>query len=155
MNSLKDKVFINIATEISTLSKCVSYKVGCIIVKDDRIISMGYNGSPAGYKNCDEQFPNYGKDVTPLIDQRDKHHKWSNMFEIHAEENAMIYAAKNGTSIDGAKMYCTLHPCNNCLKNICQSGIVEVIYKDIYDRFTSQKEIEKLLKTCNLKFRQY
>ena len=88
----KDIVFIKIAKTIAELSKCVSHQVGCIIVKDDRIISMGYNGTPAKYTNCNEKFSTYTS--------REEHHKWSKTHEIHAELNAILYAAKNGISIE-------------------------------------------------------
>ena len=96
---LNDRSFINIAKEIAKASKCVSKQVGAVIVKDGRILSTGYNGTPAGYKNCTEHWNGeYTKD----------HHEWSKTYEIHAEMNAIIWAARKGISIEGATIYVTL-----------------------------------------------
>lgn len=141
----KHKVFLNIAEELSHLSHCVSHKVGCILVKDGRIISTGYNGTPAGFINCDDV--NSFLNVNNAGD-RDLHHQFSEMFEIHAEINAILCAAKNGISINGSILYTSLHPCYNCLKMICNSGIKTVIYRYKYDKFETSNEIKEMLKTC-------
>ena len=65
-----------------------------MIVKDNRIISIGYNGTPAGYVNCDEVFDKNNFNV-------ETHHKFSSKFEVHAEMNAILYALKNGSKLDG------------------------------------------------------
>ena len=100
----KDKVFMNIANEISKLSHCVSFKVGAILVKDSRILSTGINGTPRGFQNCDDLFDSENFD-------RAEHHKFSESFEIHAETNAILFAASNGISIKDSVMYSTHHPC--------------------------------------------
>lgn len=123
----EDQIFLNIAKEISKKSKCISFQVGCIIVKNGRILSSGYNGSPSGYDNCNKCFNRQKFD-------RIEHSKWSDENEIHAEMNSIIYAAKEGVSISGSIMYCTLQPCNNCLKNIIASGIKRIVYAEKYDR---------------------
>jgi len=113
------KMFMNIAKEIASQTKCVSKKVGCIIVKDGRILSTGYNGTPSKYINCSEYWNNeYTKD----------HHTWSNIYEIHAEMNAIIWSARQGISIDNSVLYCTYEPCVQCTKNIVASGIKEIYY---------------------------
>lgn len=132
MTIKKDKLFMDIAERTSTESSCISKKVGCVIVKDNRIISMGYNGTPSDYINCDEHF----KDKQWMVQDnlwRQHHHRWSDIHEIHAEMNAIMFAAKNGIPIDGATLYCTLFPCQHCLKNLLQCGIKKVIYRDEYD----------------------
>lgn len=132
MTTKKDKLFMDIAERTSTESSCISKKVGCVIVKDKRIISMGYNGTPSDYINCDEHF----KDKQWMVQDnlwRQHHHRWSDIHEIHAEMNAIMFAAKNGIPIDGATLYCTLFPCQHCLKNLLQCGIKKVIYRDEYD----------------------
>jgi len=126
-----DVMFINIAKEYAELSNCVSFKVGAVIVKNDRIVSSGYNGCPSGTYNCSELFPDYDKNNP---EHTKKHHQFSEKFEIHSEMNALLFSAKTGISIDGGTLYCTLLPCNNCLKNICQSGIKRIVYKEIYKR---------------------
>ena len=113
MNKL-DKVFINIAKETSTLSHCVRSKVGAILVKEGNIISMSYNGTPAGMDNCCER-----DNITlPHV--------------IHAEMGAILKAAKTGNSVDGSTLYLTLSPCLDCSKLILQSGIKRVVYLNQY-----------------------
>lgn len=120
------KFFVKTVQELAKQSNCVSHKVGCLIIKDDRIISMGYNGTPAGFKNCSEVFTDYF--------DREEHHKWSLRYEIHAEMNALMYAAKNGIATQGATMICSLEPCDNCLKAIIQSGITTLYFLKKYDK---------------------
>ena len=104
---LNDQNFINIAKEISSASKCVSRRVGAVIVKDGRILSTGYNGTPAGFINCCDYWDNK---------HTSQHHQWSKTYEIHAEMNAIIWAARKGISIEGATIYVTLEPCSDCSK---------------------------------------
>ena len=133
---LNDKNFINIATEIASASKCVSKKVGAVIVKDGRILSTGYNGTPPGYINCNQYWNNqYTKE----------HHEWSKTYEIHAEMNAIIWAARKGISIEGATIYVTLEPCSECSKNLIASGIKRIVYKTAYEH-TDSKLISQFLK---------
>jgi dCMP deaminase len=145
----KDEVFLNVVEDISELSTCVSFKVGCIIVNDNRIISMGYNGTPAGCVHCYEMF-DYDK-IHSDKKIRKEHHEWSLIHEIHAEINAILYAAKKGIAIDNSVMYCTLMPCNNCLKAICSSGVKKVYYSEIYDKTTFSCSIVELLRTSGVK----
>ena len=105
---------MNIAKEVSTLSHCVRFKVGAVLVKDGNIISMGYNGTPAGLDNCCE------KDNVTLP------------HVIHGEVNAILKAAKTGISVDGGTLYLTLSPCLDCSKLILQSGIKRVVYLIAY-----------------------
>lgn len=125
---LTDQIFINIAKEIASASKCVSKQVGAVIVKDGRILSTGYNGTPAGYVNCSDHWEGeYTAD----------HHEWSQTYEIHAEMNAIIWAAREGISIDGATIYVTLEPCSDCSKNLIASGIRRIVYEKSYEHTNS------------------
>ena len=133
---LSDKNFINIATELATASKCVSKQVGAVIVKNGRILSTGYNGTPAGFTNCNEHWNDeYTKD----------HHEWSKTYEIHAEMNAIIWAARQGISISDATIYVTLEPCSECSKNLIASGIKRIVYAKEYEH-THSITISKFLK---------
>lgn len=125
---LSDRNFINIALELATASKCVSKQVGAVIVKDGRILSTGYNGTPAGYTNCCE----YWSD-----EYTSEHHEWSKTYEIHAEMNAIIWAAREGISIKDATIYVTLEPCSDCSKNIIASGIKRIVYAKSYEHTNS------------------
>ncbi|MDD2566903.1 MAG: dCMP deaminase family protein [Thiovulaceae bacterium] len=126
---LSDENFINIAFEIAKASKCVSKQVGAVIVKDGRVLSTGYNGTPAGYINCSEHWEGqYTKE----------HHEWSKTYEIHAEMNAIIWAARKGISIEDATIYVTLEPCSECSKNIIASGIKRIVYAKPYEHNHSE-----------------
>ena len=109
-----DRVFMNIAREIATLSHCTRHKVGAILVKDGNIISMSYNGTPSGTDN------NCEKDNVTLP------------HVIHAEVGAILKAAKTGNSVNGSTIYLTLSPCIECSKLILQSGIKRVVYLTEY-----------------------
>lgn len=110
-----DKAYLRMAQEWAKLSYCDRKKVGAIIVKDNMIISDGYNGTPSGYKNCCE---NEKGDT-----------EW---YVLHAEANAILKVAKSTQSAQGATLYITLSPCKECSKLIIQSGIKRVIYNDKY-----------------------
>ena len=133
---LSDVNFINIATEIASASKCVSKQVGAVIVKDGRILSTGYNGTPAGFTNCCDHWNN---------EYTSEHHEWSKTYEIHAEMNAIIWAAREGISIEGATIYVTLEPCSECSKNIIASGIKRIVYAKKYEH-THSAVISKFIK---------
>jgi dCMP deaminase len=147
MKTNKHKIFLDVAEKLSEMSYCISHKVGCILVKDGRIISTGYNGTPAGFVNCNDvnQILNVENEVG-----RELHHKFSETFEIHAEINAILCAAKNGICIDGSILYSSLQPCNNCLKMICNSGIKTVIFRHSYDKFEMNEKIKEMLDSCNV-----
>ena len=153
----KDKLFMDVAGRTSQQSSCISKKVGCVIVKDNRIISMGYNGTPSGYIHCDKHFlytPGVIDITLTAAEIRKIHHDWSNIHEIHAEMNAIMFAAKNGIPIDGSTMYCTLFPCQHCLKNIVQCGIKKIVYKDEYDLGEYDQDFLKFIET-HIKIEQY
>jgi len=116
--------YIEIAEIVSKSSKCVSLQVGAILVKDGRIISTGYNGTPPQYPNCDEVHSERGE----------AHSVWSLKYEIHAEQNVISFAAKNGVATDGAIMYVTIEPCFSCLKTIASAGINKIYFGEHYYR---------------------
>lgn len=135
---LKDINFINIAYEIATWSKCVSKHTWAVIVKENRILSTWYNWTPAWYINCDEYWKwEYTKD----------HHDWSYKYEIHAEMNALIWAARNGIKIEWATLYSTYQPCFDCTRAIIAAWIKKIVYKEKYKHYTWE-EAEKFIKDC-------
>jgi dCMP deaminase len=141
---LNDQNFINIAKEIASASKCVSKQVGAVIVKDGRILSTGYNGTPPGYTNCTDHWEGeYTKD----------HHEWSKTYEIHAEMNAIIWAAREGISINGATIYVTLEPCSDCSKNVIASGIKRIVYDNSYEH-TNSEIVTKFITDNNVSIEQ-
>lgn len=118
-----DHIYMNLASDLSARSHCVRAQVGAVLTKDTRIISIGYNGPPKGTHNCDEEWPDTGC-------ARDS--RGSCSLALHAEENAILYATKNGSNLEGATLYTTLSPCIACARLILSSGIKNVIFKDSY-----------------------
>ena len=121
-----DTIFMNLATDLAKRSHCVKAQVGAVLVKDTRIISIGYNGPPAGTHNCDEEFPEQGC-------PRDS--KGSCSLALHAEENAILYAVKNGANLEGATLYTTLSPCLPCARLIFSAGIKRVYFDKSYAEY--------------------
>lgn len=110
-----DKAYLRLAEEWALLSHCVRKKVGAIIVRDRMIISDGFNGTPTGFDNCCEN--EIGE---------------TNWYVLHAEANAILKVARSTQSCEGATLYITLSPCNECSKLIHQSGIKRVVYQKQY-----------------------
>lgn len=117
---------MNLATDLAQRSHCVKAQVGAVLTKDTRIISIGYNGPPAGTHNCDEEWPETGC-------PRDSRNSCS--LALHAEENAILYATKNGAALEGSTLYITLSPCLPCARLIFSSGIKEVFFKNSYAEY--------------------
>jgi dCMP deaminase len=118
-----DEIFMNLALELAERSHCVKAHVGAVLAKDTRIISIGYNGPPPGTHNCDQEWPVEGC-------ARDS--KGSCSLALHAEENAILYAVKNGAGLQGATLYTTLSPCLPCARLIYSAGIIKVFYRYSY-----------------------
>jgi len=118
-----DQIFMNLATDLAMRSHCVKAQVGAVLVKDTRIISIGYNGPPAHTHNCDEEWPGIGC-------PRDS--KGSCSLALHAEENAILYAVKNGANLEGATLYTTLSPCLPCARLIFSAGVKKVYFDKSY-----------------------
>ena len=126
MSQMHD-VFMKTAFLFAEKSHCVSHHVGAVIVKNGRIIVTGYNGTPEDLPNCDEVFNKENFD-------REAHHLWSKDNEVHAEMNAISFASKNDVNTDGADMYVTISPCNECLKNAIPAGSKNIYYLYLYDK---------------------
>jgi len=118
-----DEIYMELACKLAKRSHCVKMQVGAVMCKDTRIISLGYNGPPAGTHNCDEEWAQTGC-------PRDS--KGGCSLAIHAEQNAIIYAAKNKATIEGSTMYVTLSPCLACARIIFTAGIKHVFFLDSY-----------------------
>lgn len=146
------QMFMNIAFEVSKRSTCARVQVGAVIVKNQRVVSMGWNGVPSGKTHCCDifhdkydkyldgtkestKFPDF-KSWIERPENKAEHHEFANVNEIHSEMNAMLFAAKNGISIDRSSLYVTWSPCINCAKALLQVGIIEVYYHYEYERDT-------------------
>lgn len=126
-----DEYFAEMLNTVKKRSTCLRRDVSAIIVKDNRIISTGYNGSPKGVKHCEELGCLREKLNVPSGERHEL------CRGIHAEQNAIIQAAKLGVSIEGATLYCTHQPCILCAKMIVNSGISRVVYGEGYpDEFS-------------------
>ncbi len=129
-----DKRFMEMAHVIAGWASCYqeNRKIGAVIVKNKRIMTTGYNGAPAGVKTCVERGECLRRKMNIPSGQRQEL-----CYAVHAEQNAIIQAAKLGVSIDGATLYCTHQPCVMCAKMIVNSGIVRVVYQEGYpDEFS-------------------
>ncbi|MDD3336538.1 MAG: cytidine/deoxycytidylate deaminase family protein [Eubacteriales bacterium] len=124
-----DHRFMKMAYLISEWSSCFveGRSIGAVIVKDKRIMTTGYNGAPAGLKTCKERGECLRRKMGIPSGTRAEI-----CYAIHAEQNAILQAAKLGLSIDGATLYCTHQPCSVCAKMIINAGIRRVVYEQGY-----------------------
>ena len=135
-NTKWDERFLKMAEEVATWSSCVqeTRQVGAVIAKNKRILTTGYNGASAGIMSCKERGECLRRKLN--IPSGTRHEV---CYATHAEQNAIIQAAKMGISIDGATLYCTHQPCVICSKMIINSGIVRIVYRNGYpDDFSLQ-----------------
>ena len=123
---------MDVAHRTAQLSTAVKLQVGAIIVKDDRIISLGYNGTPTGWdNNCEDEIVEY-PDYQMMIPENEYRYLKTKPEVIHAESNAISKLAKCSESGENASMFITHSPCMPCAKLIYQSGISAVYYRTAY-----------------------
>lgn len=136
-----DRYFMDIALVVASRSNCSRRHVAAVIVKDQRIISTGYNGTPRGIKNCDEGgCPRCNSDVP-------SGHSLGECLCSHAEENSITQAAYHGIAVKDATLYTTYSPCLMCAKMIINAGIKEVVYQE---RYSIDEVSTKLLKDAGV-----
>lgn len=122
----RNEYFMNIAKEVATMSTCLSRKIGSVLVRDNRILSTGYNGPPSGIRHCEKcsrreaNVPS-GEWTTDIC------------YAVHSEQNAIIQAAIHGVSTRRSTIFCTVQPCFTCAKMIVNAGIESVVYQGEYD----------------------
>lgn len=114
----RDILYTTIAMVVAQRSTCRRLKVGAVIVAKNSPVSIGYNGAPKGLPHCDEA------NCDPAGSKC--------LSTVHAEINAILFAARMGISIDGATLYCTHSPCDGCARAIINSGLTEVVYSKDY-----------------------
>lgn len=124
-----DKRFMQMAELVGSWSSCFQQNrhVGAIVVKDKRILTTGYNGAPSGIITCVERGECIRRKENIPSGTRQEY-----CYAVHAEQNAIIQAARLGVSLNGATMYCTHQPCVICARMIINSGITKLIFKDGY-----------------------
>lgn len=121
-----DDYFMRIAEVVASRSSCAKRRVAAVVVKDRRVVSTGYNGTPRGTRNCSDGGCERCLDLAP---------SGSNLHDClcsHAEENAIVQAAYHGVSLRGATLYTTFSPCVICAKMIINAGLNEVVYRTAY-----------------------
>lgn len=139
-----DDYFMNFAILAAARSGCLSRQVGCVIIKDNRIIATGYNAAPVGIQECVDRGACIRKDCA-------SGENLGYCFAVHAEQNAIAQCAKYGISCDGASMYITTQPCARCMKMIINSGINEIVFLEAYPDEMSRKIAE----ASGIDIRQY
>ena len=160
-----DKRFYQATQEIASWSMCLSRQIGAVIVRDRTIVSTGFNGPPRGVTHCGEQRLLEDKSL-PFIEAKNRHlcprqalgFKSGKGLHLctasHAEENAIINAARIGVSTLGTTMYMSCGiPCQNCIKKIINSGIREIVCINIYDWYDELSKF--LVRQTSLKIRDY
>lgn len=135
-------LYMDFAKRSAQMSRAKRLQVGCVIVKDENIISYSWNGTPRGWMNhCEKNvFPESDaaawidiEDIYPLTNELGRRYKMVTLPEVlHAETNAISKLAKSHESAEGATMFCTHAPCMDCAKIIYQSGITELYYNEVY-----------------------
>lgn len=142
-----DSYFMHFADLAAMRSNCMKRRVGCVIVKDKRVVATGYNGTPRGFTNCNEggcyrcNHPDFGTSGVGL----------STCLCLHAEENALLEAGRSRVE-ENSILYCNTCPCLTCSIKIVQVGITEVIYSQSY---SMDEYSEKVFKEAGVKFRQF
>lgn len=133
-----DEYFMEIAEIVKTRSTCLRRQVGAVIVKENRIITTGYNGAPSGLRHCTEM---------GICERQRLHIPSGERHELcralHAEQNAIIQAAKIGVSTEGATIYITLQPCAICAKMLINAGITRIVHRGEYPDALSRSILEE------------
>ena len=140
-----DEYFMEMAQLVSSRSTCMRRKVGAVIVKEKRVLSTGYNGSPKGTKHCED----LGCIRVKMNVPSGTRHELCR--GVHAEQNAVTQAAYFGVSVDGATIYTTTYPCSMCAKILINAGIREIVYSEGYADDLSKD----LLGEAGIKIREY
>lgn len=123
--------YMRLAVVVESGAKCLGSRVGAAVVRDDRVLGTGYNGTPSGFPNCTEA--ERGCRRCALRFEESDAHLTGRLYDIclcvHAEQNALTTGARFGVPVEGGTLYTTLQPCFNCLKEILQVGIRSVVYR--------------------------
>ena len=121
-----DTYFMRITKLVATRSSCLRRCVGAVLVKDKRFLATGYNGAPAGMAHCEEA----GCLRDQLHIPSGERHELCR--GLHAEQNAIIQAARQGTEIKDSTLYCTTAPCSLCAKMLINAGVTRIVYEGSY-----------------------
>lgn len=132
-----DDYFLQLADLVATRSTCLRRHVGAVLVRNERIISTGYNGAPRGLKHC--------LDTGCLREERQipSGHRYELCRGVHAEQNAIINAAYYGIATQESVIYCTIQPCIICARMIINAGIVKVVHRGNFEDTLALELMEK------------
>lgn len=138
-----DEFFMGVAILASERSKDPNTQVGaCIVSADNRILSVGYNGTPNGFEDIYFPWDREGDELNTKY-----------LYVVHAERNAILNYRGNIKDFEGAKLYVTMFPCNECAKEVIQVGIKDIIYLD--DKYANTNGViasKRMLDVCNVKY---
>jgi len=137
-----DRYFLDLCEAVSKRATCDRGKAGCVIVKHRRIMTTGYVGAPAGLPHCDDA----GHDMRRVLNENGTVSQHC-VRTLHAEQNAIIQAAKFGIALDGATLYCKMTPCRTCAMIIINSGIKRVVCEK---RYHADKDTLELFKIADV-----
>lgn len=121
-----DEYFMEITRVVARRSTCLRRQVGCVIVKNKRLLASGYNGAPSGLRHCDQAGCIREREGIPSGERQEL------CRGLHAEQNAIVQAALHGVSVAGGTLYCTHQPCITCTKMIINAGIERVLFEQSY-----------------------
>lgn len=128
--------YMGLAKEVSTWTSCLSRQVGCVITVERRVVATGYNGAPAGVPSC--------KELGSCLRKNSKSGENLEQCQaVHAEQNALMQAAKFGISVRGGDLFVTTYPCATCMKMIINAGIKRVFYIEAYNSPLTKDFAEK------------
>ena len=131
-----DEYFFGIMEAVAQRATCDRGKSGCVIIRDKRIVATGYVGAPAGVAHCDEA----GHEFVEMTNESGKTSQHC-IRTTHAEQNAIVHAARFGASLEGSTLYCQMTPCYACAKMILNAGISKVIARKDYHASQRTKEV--------------
>jgi dCMP deaminase len=140
LSSEDEKTFLKVLKIFEERSTCSNIQCAALIIKDKRIVSTGWNGSPPGGVHCKDYFYFYQGNLESF---RRDHHEWSLKNEIHAEQNAIAHAAKCGISTENTIMVTSFSPCFPCAKLIIAAGIKTVYFQNLYDKEDTREYLKK------------
>lgn len=141
-----DDYFMELAQVVAKRSNCSRRHVGAVVMRNNHILSTGYNGTPHGVKNC------FAGGCPRCAGTTKSGSHLEECLCVHAEQNAICQAALYGISLEGATVYITLSPCLTCAKLMINAGISEVVYDGQYEFLDT---VKKMFKSSGVKYREY
>lgn len=144
-----DEYYLGIARAVAVRSNCVRRQVGAVIVVDNAIIATGYNGTPVGVRNCcDGGCPRCASEAPSGA-------AYDSCICVHAEQNAIVFAARHGNATQGGTLYTTLRPCFGCLKESIQAGIREIVFAEPFAYDGELEEVyQRLVEESGIRLRR-